>query len=315
MTTPKAQGQARSRAEELEQDATAHPDEREEILLDAAGQWGIAGETERALRLYEDLATTAAEEHAQWAICGKIEVLEGLGRRAEADAEIERLRRSRPHPGPAGLVAEIIEERGDLEEALTWFNIACRDLLADDGEIEEIDEAALMSQLELQGRLRVREALGLPPDFLDERIGDLHGQLVDTDASAQPRAEQPAVAGSFFVRADVKRAFAEGLVQIDDPSTDDVDAYFLRTEQVWRAGADANGSAGFHVLPTTVDDLLAYAEELGLDPRDQRTRIGYLEDRAGEGAVTVSWPPNRNDPCWCASGRKYKKCCGSPSRR
>ncbi|MBA3866097.1 MAG: SEC-C domain-containing protein, partial [Solirubrobacterales bacterium] len=21
-------------------------------------------------------------------------------------------------------------------------------------------------------------------------------------------------------------------------------------------------------------------------------------------------PPGRNDPCWCSSGRKYKRCCG-----
>ncbi|WP_408997352.1 SEC-C metal-binding domain-containing protein [Streptomyces acidiscabies] len=26
------------------------------------------------------------------------------------------------------------------------------------------------------------------------------------------------------------------------------------------------------------------------------------------------WPPPRNGPCWCDSGRKYKKCCGAPSR-
>jgi hypothetical protein len=315
VTTPKAQRQARRLAEELEQDATAHPDEREEILLDAAGQWSFAGETERALRLYEDLAATAAEQYAQWAISGKIEVLERLGRRAAADAEIERLRRSRAHPGPAGLVAEILEERGDLEEALTWFNIACRDLLADDGEIEEIDQPALMSRLELQGRLRVREALGLPPDPLDERTREVHEQFVETIENAAAHVEGPAVAGSFFVRADVKRAFAEGLVHIDGPSTDDVYSYFLRVEQGWRTGADANGMASFHVLPTTVDDLLAYAEDLGLDPRDQQTRVGYLQDRAGEGAVTLSWPPNRNDPCWCDSGRKYKKCCGSPSNR
>ncbi|MEU3308968.1 SEC-C metal-binding domain-containing protein, partial [Nocardiopsis sp. NPDC006832] len=28
-----------------------------------------------------------------------------------------------------------------------------------------------------------------------------------------------------------------------------------------------------------------------------------------------AWPPERNRPCWCGSGRKYKKCCGSPSAR
>ncbi|MGO9505871.1 MAG: SEC-C metal-binding domain-containing protein, partial [Mycobacterium sp.] len=27
----------------------------------------------------------------------------------------------------------------------------------------------------------------------------------------------------------------------------------------------------------------------------------------------ASWPPGRNQPCWCGSGRKYKKCCAAPS--
>ncbi|MFB6784581.1 SEC-C metal-binding domain-containing protein [Streptomyces sp. NPDC056352] len=26
------------------------------------------------------------------------------------------------------------------------------------------------------------------------------------------------------------------------------------------------------------------------------------------------WPPARNEPCWCDSGRKYKKCCGTPAK-
>ncbi|WP_396451764.1 SEC-C metal-binding domain-containing protein [Actinomadura sp.] len=38
-------------------------------------------------------------------------------------------------------------------------------------------------------------------------------------------------------------------------------------------------------------------------------------DRIREGAPTLDWPPERNDPCWCDSGRKYNKCCGSPANR
>ena len=26
----------------------------------------------------------------------------------------------------------------------------------------------------------------------------------------------------------------------------------------------------------------------------------------------IAWPPSRNAPCWCHSGRKYKQCCGHP---
>ena len=25
----------------------------------------------------------------------------------------------------------------------------------------------------------------------------------------------------------------------------------------------------------------------------------------------IAWPPGRNQPCWCGSGHKYKKCCAA----
>jgi uncharacterized protein YchJ len=64
-----------------------------------------------------------------------------------------------------------------------------------------------------------------------------------------------------------------------------------------------------------VDDLVQYGKDHGGDPKDQQTRMDYLKDRVRNGASTVSWPPRRNQPCWCDSGRKYKKCCGAPVNR
>jgi uncharacterized protein YecA (UPF0149 family) len=69
------------------------------------------------------------------------------------------------------------------------------------------------------------------------------------------------------------------------------------------------------MLPTTVDDLLKYADDHDRDPKDQQTRADHLMDRIRNGAPTFDWPPERNAPCWCESGRKYKKCCGSPTNR
>lgn len=34
--------------------------------------------------------------------------------------------------------------------------------------------------------------------------------------------------------------------------------------------------------------------------------------RAGDPAL-IAWRPDRNQPCWCGSGRKYKKCCAAPT--
>lgn len=310
--------QAREHAEHLERDAAAYPEERAEILLEAAGQWALAGEDERALEVYDDLVATASKEDAQWAIAGKIEVLHRIGRSDEARTLMARLRESPADPGPAGLVAEYLESQDRLDEALTWFNIACRDLLADDD--SEIEPGVTLVRPELDGRARVRKALGLPPDALDQRVDEQRAELtamLDRAAARDtlPAAKRSAGLGSFFVRSDVERAFAEGLVHVEDPEDDDVASYFRRVERGWRSSARENGVTRFVILPTTVDDLLKYAEEVSGDPRDEQTRLDYLQDRVDEGALTISWPPERNQPCWCDSGRKYKKCCGAATNR
>jgi hypothetical protein len=41
--------------------------------------------------------------------------------------------------------------------------------------------------------------------------------------------------------------------------------------------------------------------------RDANIRHDELPD-----GRRVVWPPPRNNPCWCGSGAKYKKCCGGP---
>ena len=46
------------------------------------------------------------------------------------------------------------------------------------------------------------------------------------------------------------------------------------------------------------------------DPTQLRAR--YAADLGRDPARTIPWPPGRNQPCWCGSGRKYKKCCGVP---
>ncbi|XRQ09067.1 SEC-C metal-binding domain-containing protein [Actinomadura welshii] len=299
---------ARRLAENLERDAAEHPDQRAEILIEAARQWSRADDPDRALRIYDDVIATAEDEDAQFATVEKISLLTEVGRAEEAEAEITRLSRTRVRPGPAELVGEFLEEQGRLEEALTWFNTACRDLMADD---EELAEAQLFARPEMRGRQRVRQALGLPPDALDLHTEDQQAEMAELfERAAAP--SQPHT-GSFFVRADVERAFAEGLVHGTAPT--DASGYFRDVERGWRASLDELGASKLRILPTTVDDLLKYANDHDRDPKEQQTRADHLLHRIREGAPTLDWPPERNAPCWCDSGRKYKKCCGSPTNR
>jgi uncharacterized protein YecA (UPF0149 family) len=63
------------------------------------------------------------------------------------------------------------------------------------------------------------------------------------------------------------------------------------------------------IAPIVVAELDAYAAERDLDPGEASTRSRYAADLARLGR-TRPWPPGRNEPCWCGSGRKYKACCG-----
>jgi len=61
------------------------------------------------------------------------------------------------------------------------------------------------------------------------------------------------------------------------------------------------------IAPILLEDYLAWCDERGEDPG--QARASYAADRLADGDV-LAWPPGRNEPCWCGSGRKYKRCCG-----
>lgn len=60
------------------------------------------------------------------------------------------------------------------------------------------------------------------------------------------------------------------------------------------------------VVPVTVEALVTFAEDNALDPATPYARLRLAEALPDPG---ILWPPDRNDPCWCGSGAKYKKCC------
>jgi tetratricopeptide (TPR) repeat protein len=64
------------------------------------------------------------------------------------------------------------------------------------------------------------------------------------------------------------------------------------------------------IAPIIVADFVAWCSEHHED--HEEARAAYAMHLTGDGEV-VPWPPGRNEPCWCGSGRKYKKCCG-PAR-
>lgn len=65
------------------------------------------------------------------------------------------------------------------------------------------------------------------------------------------------------------------------------------------------------LVPLTIAGLRKFAAASGLDPARRSTRMAYINGMGADGPV-LPWPPERNARCWCGSGVKYKKCCGSP---
>jgi hypothetical protein len=64
------------------------------------------------------------------------------------------------------------------------------------------------------------------------------------------------------------------------------------------------------VVPIRLVDYLPWCEDDQRDPESSSTRAHYAAELTQRGE-TIPWPPGRNDPCWCGSGRKYKQCCAT----
>lgn len=85
--------------------------------------------------------------------------------------------------------------------------------------------------------------------------------------------------------------------------------YSHRTEAHIKRFDRAVAGHPMHVSPMTVDGLIAYCTEHGEAPATPEARSSYAAELSRRGEA-VPWPPRRNAPCWCGSGRKYKTCCG-----
>jgi tetratricopeptide (TPR) repeat protein len=219
-------------------------------------------------------------------------------------------------------------EVGEHELAVQWLTGGLELALRTD------DPEGIAAQLS-DVRRRSLEALGLEADELDRRVDefllrwrerereresllDLHQALDDalphddgTRLSGLRDGEPIPVALSWFPRGEYEKAIDRwedlvedwaGVAHADYCRRMDGHVKWMRT----------NGVHVRAIAPIVVDEYVAWCEERGEDP--EGARAGYAADRFAAGEV-IPWPPGRNDPCWCGSGRKYKKCCGPAQAR
>lgn len=144
-----------------------------------------------------------------------------------------------------------------------------------------------------------------------EQAGREPEAIDDHAAAALARLERQAEGAAIAVPWYPEEEFARAIEQLPGFAADweDTDwaAYSRELDRRMRDVSGVHGRSPKPV-PVVVEEYVAYAKELGLDPDWAETRARYADDRR-DGALP--WPPGRNDPCWCGAGAKYKRHCGA----
>jgi tetratricopeptide (TPR) repeat protein len=253
--------------------------------------------------------------------CRRAEILTRHGRLKEAAAVWAEVARDTPDDvwlyNNAGLEYGAI---GEHEIALGWLTKGLQ-LAVDTGDPER-----------LVGQLR-----GLRADSLaalrrePDRLQTAEPRPVTRTPAPRPRpanartqvthcrVEQPPVAWA-WLPADEYLHLEQRWPDIADASTVrdetggvvvDHATYCRGMEGRLREASDA-GMTTIRIAPLRWAEYTAWREvnqEEG-DPAQLRAR--YAADLCRDPTRVITWPPGRNEPCWCGSGRKYKKCCAAP---
>lgn len=215
------------------------------------------------------------------------------GRTEEGEAAFTALRRERPDDPQLLLThANARLDSGDAQGSLEVFDAALATAyrVGDDDWVRQIRSE----------RQYARFQFGLDPDKDD-------GLAIRDEGSDARKPGEVRITLAWFPRDQIDAAFVRWPSLAGD--LEDPEAYCRAMEGTLRAMSAGTGRNP-SVAPLRVERLIAFAGERGLRPDSGETR-GQLAaelDRRGE---TIAWPPGRNESCWCGSGRKYKRCCGS----
>lgn len=283
---------AADEARRLEEELEDEQEDRDDVLLEAAKAWQRAENHNRAIELLTEVVTFGEDTGS--ARVSLAESLFAVGRTDEARAQLDVLRKSWPEsPDVLNDAAWLMERRGELEEALTWFDLA----------IARLDTDEVAESYVTVGRRRVRRRLGLPPDELDKSVEhldrDMDALVRQITAKRSAELHLP-----FWPRAEVLPAHEKWPEIVPHA---DADAAVRARELANRELAESGRR--IVMVPVTAARLTEFASRTGRDPLDQDTRAACIQEILADDLV-IAWPPARNAPCWCGSGRKYKKCCG-----
>lgn len=168
-------------------------------------------------------------------------------------------------------------------------------------------------------RAQTMDILGLAPDELQLRAEELIERQEQQDREYeqqflrnwnQPRTitpQQAYIGLAWFPPDEYPRALQTWPSFAEDYEHGPYAAYCARLERLLR-DLKSQGVKRLALTPITIDEYLAWCDQHDRDPEQSDTRASYGTELVGRDIVNP-WPPERNEPCWCGSERKYKKCC------
>jgi hypothetical protein len=168
-------------------------------------------------------------------------------------------------------------------------------------------------------RGQTMDALGLAPDELQLHAEELIERQEQQDRESereflrrwnQPQTlapQQTYIGAAWFPADQYPRALQTWPSFAEDYEHGPYQAYCARLELTLR-DLKTQGVKRLALTPIQVDDYLAWCAEHDGDPEQSDTRASYSTTLLTRD-ILKPWPPERNEPCWCGSERKYKKCC------
>jgi tetratricopeptide (TPR) repeat protein len=221
---------------------------------------------------------------------------------------------------------EIALNTGDPDDLIGQLYAARRDALhaLDRSDTDDLDARAAAFLAQHPDRPR---RSGAPPGLLDVVemfAAAASGPLTPTAAiPAGPSSSptRPGLALAWFPATEYETALGQWPQLADQQAhwaSGEHTGYTHQLEGHLRGlaahAATSGASISLRVAPIHLEAFQTWCARHDRDAADEDTRADYAGDLARtHPSALITWPPERNQPCWCASGRKYKKCCGHPT--
>ncbi|MFD7159415.1 SEC-C domain-containing protein [Kribbella sp. NPDC059898] len=266
---------------------------------EAARAHALKGERDQATAIWRELAAEGGSAGNDAAA----DYIDHVLRHWYGDVEWSALENTKAKIGESVLTVMwtglLLERQGMLTEALAVYSEVIDQMTQ--AEVKSSRWAVLMAT----GRRRVKWAMGLELSGLDllGEAGEV--EAVDKYFNLLDLLRQPRIAHGWVVawsRDELIMAREQWPRRVTAAS---VEAYYQQFESALRS-CDERVMIELWTFGTFGKCVEAAEQLLAVSAAGEPTHGATRRDRVG-----VAWPPGRNQPCWCGSERKYKRCCGT----